>query len=454
MALLNCNECGKGVSNKATNCPNCGNPIEEIIKSYAQKSIIEKNGDGQLTVSNLNEALNIILKTFAKEYYDDIISSVKKENYATQFYLLLKHILTIENLSKISGKPQKDYEDLNNYINQAEELLKIKRGNKEEICHITNGMICCFAKKYSLPYECIEDYSRLQPNVWEQKYLNIIKGLTKENIKAFTEDVDMEYDLLQNVRIPQIEEELLKQEWIYILTKSFEELKPSKDDNFDAIKECDYLNEKYNLNGRIYSASGYVDKIMRLQLVPNIQECKKENIDSIIHFSNTNGKMMIIYTYYRYNEDITNDISNLEIAKDKFDNNEILEIEECINFAKKQYTKSIENKDNWLDACHSFEELKSAKKIYDERLNECEKKSQDIKKNRIIGERNRIVEELTKPVELNIPNHVNGAKCPNCGMETVKKITSPKRVASIGLFGLFSSNFGKTMECDSCGYKW
>lgn len=29
MALINCKECGKEISNKATTCPNCGNPIND-----------------------------------------------------------------------------------------------------------------------------------------------------------------------------------------------------------------------------------------------------------------------------------------------------------------------------------------------------------------------------------------------------------------------------------------
>ena len=30
MALINCSECGKEISNKADKCPNCGNPINNI----------------------------------------------------------------------------------------------------------------------------------------------------------------------------------------------------------------------------------------------------------------------------------------------------------------------------------------------------------------------------------------------------------------------------------------
>ena len=45
-------------------------------------------------------------------------------------------------------------------------------------------------------------------------------------------------------------------------------------------------------------------------------------------------------------------------------------------------------------------------------------------------------------------------KCPTCGSPSVKKISGTKRWASAGLFGLGSSNIGKTMECNNCGYKW
>lgn len=56
--------------------------------------------------------------------------------------------------------------------------------------------------------------------------------------------------------------------------------------------------------------------------------------------------------------------------------------------------------------------------------------------------------------KLEIPNQIKGTKCPNCGKETVLKITNLNRGISIGLFGMFSSKIGKTMECKSCGYKW
>ena len=45
-------------------------------------------------------------------------------------------------------------------------------------------------------------------------------------------------------------------------------------------------------------------------------------------------------------------------------------------------------------------------------------------------------------------------KCPTCGSTNIKKISGTKRWVTTGLFGLASSNVGKTMECKNCGYKW
>lgn len=45
-------------------------------------------------------------------------------------------------------------------------------------------------------------------------------------------------------------------------------------------------------------------------------------------------------------------------------------------------------------------------------------------------------------------------KCPTCGSTNIQKISGTKRWVTTGLFGLASSNVGKTMECKNCGYKW
>lgn len=48
----------------------------------------------------------------------------------------------------------------------------------------------------------------------------------------------------------------------------------------------------------------------------------------------------------------------------------------------------------------------------------------------------------------------NIPKCPTCGSTDIKKISGTKRWVGTGLFGLASSDVGKTMKCNNCGYKF
>lgn len=50
--------------------------------------------------------------------------------------------------------------------------------------------------------------------------------------------------------------------------------------------------------------------------------------------------------------------------------------------------------------------------------------------------------------KLNIP------KCPVCSSTKIHKISGAKRWVGTGLFGISSSDMGKTMQCDNCGYKF
>ena len=54
----------------------------------------------------------------------------------------------------------------------------------------------------------------------------------------------------------------------------------------------------------------------------------------------------------------------------------------------------------------------------------------------------------SKSSSSNIPH------CPTCNSTNVQKISVAKKATGFALVGIFSSNFGKTMQCKNCGYKW
>ena len=84
------------------------------------------------------------------------------------------------------------------------------------------------------------------------------------------------------------------------------------------------------------------------------------------------------------------------------------------------------------------DERKQLKKIYIQ--NELEKEKEKITKKEVIY-------PSSQPEE-NIP------KCPTCGSTNIKRISGTKRWLTTGLFGLASSDIGKTMVCKNCGYKF
>ena len=56
--------------------------------------------------------------------------------------------------------------------------------------------------------------------------------------------------------------------------------------------------------------------------------------------------------------------------------------------------------------------------------------------------------------EQDITQQQNTPKCPTCGSTNVRPISATKKATGFVLAGVFSSNFGKTMHCKQCGYKW
>lgn len=45
-------------------------------------------------------------------------------------------------------------------------------------------------------------------------------------------------------------------------------------------------------------------------------------------------------------------------------------------------------------------------------------------------------------------------RCPTCNSPDICKISIGRKIVGFGVAGVFSSNFGKTMVCNNCGYKW
>lgn len=65
---------------------------------------------------------------------------------------------------------------------------------------------------------------------------------------------------------------------------------------------------------------------------------------------------------------------------------------------------------------------------------------------------------MSKPVVINTNAHnsqsTNVPKCPTCGSTNVHKISTGKKALGFLTVGVFSSNFGKSYECENCKYKW
>ena len=60
----------------------------------------------------------------------------------------------------------------------------------------------------------------------------------------------------------------------------------------------------------------------------------------------------------------------------------------------------------------------------------------------------KMLSENDNQKEQNIP------KCPTCGSTNIEKISTTSKAIGFVAVGVFSSNFGKTMHCKNCGYKW
>lgn len=61
MALINCTECNKEISNKATACPGCGAPVREINVLNSNKNESSSTGISRSTAALIGFILGFIL---------------------------------------------------------------------------------------------------------------------------------------------------------------------------------------------------------------------------------------------------------------------------------------------------------------------------------------------------------------------------------------------------------
>ena len=64
------------------------------------------------------------------------------------------------------------------------------------------------------------------------------------------------------------------------------------------------------------------------------------------------------------------------------------------------------------------------------------------------------ISSVSTPQSSTVNKETNIPTCPTCGSTNVEKISTTKKTIGFVAVGVFSSNFGKTMHCKNCGYKW
>ena len=127
----------------------------------------------------------------------------------------------------------------------------------------------------------------------------------------------------------------------------------------------------------------------------------------------------------------TNFIKDFEFEKIK------LELSECSNFKRKQLLKNV-----------------IYKSIYDNIINK-PKELYNCSTHQVTNESNEeYFERINKHTIQQPTRQPNTPHCPTCGSTNIQKISDTKRWLTTGLFGLASSDVGKTMVCKKCGYKW
>lgn len=267
------------------------------------------------------------------------------------------------------------------------------------------------------------------------------------------------YDEVEYPQCSEEDEELiniLNGEVIYLINKEFSKIKPNEQKCFGCIEMCEHLKQEYDLSDDVYELVGIVNKnigyLENTKLIPAIANIIVRRLNVQLE----DGRL-VNYSLVYYNTESDNEIDDyLEDLEDSIKDFQLDtkgKIEKLIENARnlKQYTTG----DFYEDFDYSLSDMKKARAhVIDMIKPRIERDKQEAERKKQAEMRNAFVEEITKPLEITDPNYIKTATCPNCHKNSVYRISNVKRATSIGLFGMFSKNIAKTMECRSCGYKW
>lgn len=267
------------------------------------------------------------------------------------------------------------------------------------------------------------------------------------------------YDEVEYPQCTEEDEKLintLNGEVIYLINKEFAKIKPNEQKCFGCIEMCEHLKQEYDLSDDVYELVGIVNKnityLENTKLIPAIANIILRRLNVQLE----DGRL-VNYSLVYYNTESDNEIDDyledLEDSIKEFQLDTKGKIEKLIENARnlKQYTTG----DFYEDFDYSLSDMKKARThVIDMIKPRIERDKQEAERKKQAEIRNAFVEEITKPLEITDPNYIKTATCPNCHKNSVYRISNVKRATSIGLFGMFSKNIAKTMECRSCGYKW
>lgn len=465
MALIKCTECGQIVSDKATVCPGCGCPISEILKGLHKNSAITRNSDGSVNIGSLADAFCKILENCPDDwsdvtnYYHELTNTGSISNkgwWIRNFYFLLPRYLTEDAVKAISADPENDYLLLNNYIkdlfDQKKEDGKFKNPALSHVLYVvgkTNGIVS------------LDNLSDVREQEWIVTHPEL-KDITLEQVKEWfpSEQGDEIYSLLITEEIPKKYTLFYHHEWEYLISKIFADRRPTYEDNFGAFDVCKMIYERYDCSEDIYAVVAVINNILG---GCDYQKDSRDDMRGRNLRLTCGDRRSVTYRNYMYAKKEKSLLeSNVKEYHGRiFESDPKNELSKMIQNAKENIALSYEEaktgeKKCFLysnSICFSEAEIRQAKELYD---TAAAKYDEMMNKQRARQEAIRINEKIIDSTTVTpvIAGQIKGAKCPNCGKETVRKISNLKRTVSIGIFGIFSKDIAKTMECASCGYKW